>query len=82
MNGSKKMVCRASTCCLLLFCSMSSLFAEEQTNNEAKPSMDFLEFLGEWETEKGDWIDPFALEDEETGKLIYTTIETKTNNEN
>ncbi len=26
------------------------------------PSLEFLEFLGEWETEDGKWIDPEALE--------------------
>ncbi len=46
------------------------------------PSMDFLEFLGEWETEQGEWIDPIELEDEEVGKLIETTIEVNTDNEN
>ena len=26
------------------------------------PSLDFLEFLGEWETEDGRWIDPEELD--------------------
>jgi len=26
------------------------------------PTLEFLEFLGEWETEDGQWIDPEALE--------------------
>lgn len=26
------------------------------------PDLEFLEFLGEWETEDGDWIDPEDLE--------------------
>jgi hypothetical protein len=61
---------------------MTSLFAEEQMTNETMPSMDFLEFLGEWETEQGEWIDPLELEDEEIGKLIETTIEVNTDNDN
>lgn len=61
---------------------MPSLLAEEQLNNEQMPSMDFIEFLGEWETEQGEWIDPVDLENEETGQLIETTSETKIDNEN
>lgn len=26
------------------------------------PTLEFLEFLGEWETEDGRWVDPEALE--------------------
>jgi len=51
------------------------LFAEERTN-EALPSMAILEFLGEWETEEGEWIDPFYLEDEEIGQTRNKIIET------
>ncbi|MFQ5483160.1 MAG: hypothetical protein ACE5ER_10415 [Nitrospinaceae bacterium] len=29
------------------------------------PSMEFLEFLGEWEDEDGEWMDPIELEDME-----------------
>ena len=82
MSGSKKMVCRANFYVLFLLCTMTSLFAEERINIEEIPSMDFLEFLGEWETEQGEWIDPVALEDEEIGKLIETTFEINTDNEN
>lgn len=75
MNGSKKMSYRASVSLIFILYSMSSLFAEEQKNNEAMPSIEFLEFLGEWETEDGEWIDPIELENEEFGKLIETTTE-------
>ena len=76
-NGSKKMVCRVSVCFLLL-CSISLLYAEELTDDEQQatmPSMDFLEFLGEWETEQGEWIDPETLEDNEIEKLLETNID-------
>ena len=29
-------------------------------------SLEFLEFLGEWETSDGQWLDPNELDDEET----------------
>ena len=40
----------------------------EQTNTRQEeksgeiPSLEFLEFLGEWETEDGRWIDPEELD--------------------
>jgi len=66
---------RASACFMFALCSMSSLFAGEHMADESKPSMEFLEFLGEWETEEGEWIDPVELENEEFGKLIETVNE-------
>lgn len=84
MNGSMNMNYRGSAYFMLLLCFITSLFAGEQTATETMPSMAFLEFLGEWETEEGEWIDPLELEDEDFGKLIETTIETaiETENEN
>ena len=38
--------------------------------------MEFLEYLGEWETDKDDWIDPDDLDNDDIGKLIETIIET------
>ena len=79
MNGWKKMVCRVSVCVLLLFLT-SSLYADERTNDEQQttvPSIEFLEFLGEWETEQGEWMDIEILEDNEIGKIL----ETNTNDE-
>jgi len=67
---------------LIMICSTMPLLAEEQVQNEEVPSMDFLEFLGEWETEEGDWIDPVELEDEEFGQLIKSTSTQKISNEN
>ncbi len=32
-------------------------------NEEQEPDMELLEFLGEWETEDGEWLDPTSLED-------------------
>jgi hypothetical protein len=31
-------------------------------SDDNQPSMEFLEFLGEWETEDGEWVDPQILE--------------------
>ena len=59
---------------MLMLCLNTSLLAEEQTTQEL-PSADFLEFLGQWETEDGEWVDPVALEDDEVGELIETVNE-------
>ena len=34
-------------------------------DTEESPSMELLEFLGEWQTQEGDWIDPMAFIDAE-----------------
>ena len=76
MNGSKNMTYRDSVCFIFMLCFMTPIFAEEQTADKEMPSADFLEFLGEWETIDGEWIDPVVLENEEIGKLIETVNET------
>ncbi|MGK0179608.1 MAG: hypothetical protein ACI8PD_001409 [Nitrospinales bacterium] len=35
---------------------------ESSQTEQESPSLDFLEFLGEWETEDGEWIAPDDLE--------------------
>ncbi len=38
---------------------------DQETGSEQEqetPTLDFLEFLGEWETDEGDWIAPEDLE--------------------
>ncbi len=35
----------------------------EADDDTSMPSMALLEFLGEWETEDGDWIDPILLDE-------------------
>ena len=34
----------------------------QQETGPENPSLEFLEFLGEWETEDGRWIDPEELD--------------------
>lgn len=53
-------------------------FAQEpeqtrKTSEESEtPSLEFLEFLGDWETEDGEWIDP-----EELDQIALTDSEQK-----
>lgn len=47
--------------CLLLASGAAS--AAPESSNETPPSAEFLEFLGEWQTQKGQLIDPFDLQE-------------------
>jgi len=63
---------------LLLGLLSSPAFAQEPgqvregTEESEMPSLEFLEFLGDWETEDGEWIDPEELE-----QIALTTQEQK-----
>jgi len=76
MNGSKMMFYRASTCLWILICSTSFSFAEVKNSGDNMPSMAFLEYLGEWESDDDDWVDPEDLDNDDIGKLIEAIIET------
>ncbi len=69
ISGSKTMNCLRNVLFLIMGFWLTSTIAEE-TEQEILPSIDFLEFLGEWETDNGVWIDPVELEDEEIAKLL------------
>ena len=71
------MVYRVSTCCYLLLCVVPFVLADDEFNSTAFPSLDFLEFIGEWETEQGEWIDPEILEINELEQLVETKAEIK-----
>ncbi len=52
-------VSRAVLVLALCVCSAQA----QALNEESEPDMALLEFLGEWETEDGEWLDPTSLED-------------------
>ncbi|NKB34286.1 MAG: hypothetical protein GKR91_14440 [Pseudomonadales bacterium] len=61
--------------CLLSFIS-SAYGAEEDSAPEEVlevPSLEFLEFLGSFETDEGEWIDPESLMTEDFGNLLDAT---------
>ena len=43
----------------------------ESIENAETPSLEFLEFLGDWETDDGEWIDPEELEQITIGEQEY-----------
>lgn len=57
---------------LWILCAASTGFAaEEEAETEAEfPSLEFLEFLGSFETDAGEWIDPESLLAEEFEDLL------------
>ena len=74
MSGWKNMNYRHKLLLLsmILFSPISQ--AQNQQEDEA-PSLELLEFLGEWETGDGEWLDPAELEDDDFAKLISLTYE-------
>ncbi len=52
---------------------------ESQAANvqEEAPSIEFLEFLGQWETDEGEWIAPEELADDEFAQLLEAAFETE-----
>jgi len=42
---------------------LSVAFEANAANDDTNPSMELLEFLGEWQTKDGDWVDPMRFLD-------------------
>ena len=69
--------CKQGLVGLFLLGSVSNAFAAEEDSNPEEilevPSLEFLEFLGSFETDEGEWIDPESLMMEEFGELLEAT---------
>ncbi len=46
---------------LCLSCISLTLHADEEQTESDLPSLEFLEFLGQFETEDGQWADPITM---------------------
>ena len=46
-----------------IFIILLSLAFSAKAANDDKPSMELLEFLGEWQTKDGEWVDPLRFLD-------------------
>ncbi len=56
---------------MLVTCMISTwAYAMEENEDNEIPSLEMLEFLGEWETYEGEWIDPGEFEDDSFDQLI------------
>lgn len=64
---------------ILLFACMtgalSNTYAAENEQSEDVPDLEFLEFLGQFETDAGEWIDPDSLLTEEFSELLEASTE-------
>lgn len=66
---------------LLLVCMAtiaSNSHAAENEPIESAPDLEFLEFLGQFETDAGEWIDPDSLLTEEFSGLLEASTEAET----
>ena len=65
MRGSM-MNLKIASVWLLGLCFAGAVQAAAEKSNDPLPSLELLEFLGEWQTSKGEPIDPLQLQDVET----------------
>lgn len=74
MSGWKSMNYRPSLMLSLMMLIYTPIYAESDEKPEI-PSPEFLEFLGEWETTDGEWVDPNEFGDEDLARLLTITDE-------
>jgi len=72
MSGWKNMNCRHNLVFLMMISLSPVTHSEPEIHGEA-PALELLEFLGEWETDEGEWIDPAELEDDDFASLLNIT---------
>lgn len=78
------MACRRAAACplvLMLLMAFSARAADQGGGDiqaEAPPPLELLEFLGQWETDDGEWIDPQDLEAPELVNLLEAVMATET----
>ena len=59
----------------------SSAYAAEDEPGEVTPDLEFLEFLGQFETDSGEWMDPNSLLTEEFTELLDASAATDSAND-
>ena len=64
MNGSSSMKFRLSGLILMTMSLLPTLNPAETGQKEVVPSIEFLEFLSDWETDQGEWTGPAQFEDD------------------
>lgn len=70
--------------CLVGLMSTAHGTGNEQVEQKATntPDLEFLEFLGQFETDAGEWIDPESLLTEEFDDLLVATTNIEVNSGN
>ena len=83
MSGLRIMNCRPRWLLMLLPIVSSVVHAGDMQmdkgQTDAIPSVEFLEFLGEWQTDEGEWIDPEELDDEDFANKLDDFTTTNSN---
>ena len=69
-NGWRAVTRRVNWLMVTLFCIPVSVCGDGMDSDgeidfEAPPSMELLEFLGDWELEDGEWFDPTGASEQE-----------------
>lgn len=88
MYSSRKLKQKLIATCLLGFASLAQSAEDEQANqqNSNLPDLEFLEFLGQFETDSGQWLEPGSLLTQEFGSLLDASgapaADTDTNDDN
>ena len=44
--------------------------AKEEDTDDGTPAMELLLFLGQWETDNGEWVDPADFEDDSFEQVV------------
>ncbi len=75
---------RYGTLTLFSLTSLVHAAEDEQENqqNNALPDIEFLEFLGQFESDEGEWISPESLMAQEFEGLLNAALNTNDNNVN
>ncbi len=67
---------------ILIACISSlvpNVYGMENDQLETMPDLEFLEFLGQFETDAGEWIEPDSLLTDEFSDLLEISVEGNTN---
>ena len=68
-----------------LFLLLLTIALDAKAAGEDKPSMELLEFLGEWQTKDGEWVDPMrflTVSDADLEKDPVTRVNVKEETQN
>lgn len=60
-----------------LFLLLLTIAIDAKAASDDKPSMELLEFLGEWQTKDGEWVDPMrflSMKDEDLNQDPVTKV--------
>ena len=61
---------------ILLYCLSGCLLPVGiQANSDEQPDLEFLEFLAEWQSDQGEWIDPLQMQDLAQNEITAKPIE-------